>query len=183
MRVFSLIKYFQKISSYISVAIHYLKLFPKSLIEVMHLPTQWLQNNNTSYLKTVITFNNLVITLWGRWQILFPLFRWENWAREKQAANDLSKTGVKLKIQPKTFQHIWERTEINGSSSIAGHLCEEDQECMATTCLDPGLECKRWVGLEVWVGDDTSFFVQSVRVVPLRVSWAHGLRHFLLNWS
>ena len=61
--------------------------------------------------------------------------------------------------------------EINGSNSIAGHRCEEDQEYMSTTCLDPGLECKWWVGLEVWVGDDISFFVQSVRVVPLRVSY------------
>ena len=50
------VKIFSKKSSYISVAIHYLKLFPKSLIEGMHIPTQWLQNNNTSYLKTIITF-------------------------------------------------------------------------------------------------------------------------------
>lgn len=141
-----------------------------------------LKNNNNFHPRTS-NVNNSIITLWGRWQILFPFFRWENWAREKQAANNLSKSGVKLKIQPKTFQHIWERTEINGSNSIAGHRCEEDQEYMSTTCLDPGLECKWWVGLEVWVGNDISFFVQSVRVVPLRVSWVYGLCHFLLNWS
>lgn len=135
-----------------------------------------------------LTINKSVVTLWSGWQT-FPLFQWENWARENRAVNDLPKSEAKLKIQPRISQHV---LGVNGNLVAQILLLVPLGWVRLRICVDymssrPRLRVFRmwvvgWVaGLEAWVGDCIFFFVPSVWVCHWR--WAESVAFATSSWT